>query len=1422
MSIFLRSAQILKNLRNVSSVLHLAVRPQRAVCHIKPSPIVLARCLSIQPTYQRYSQVLENDLDPLLQKLEYDGQRSGRVSINIFTKIHELVSTQTGISPSQALLLLRCCGSLLAEELPAVRTEMADNLWKTLERQEVSLDLSHYNALLRVYLENEHDFSPLDFLSRLEAKGLEPNRITYQRLVARFSQLGDIEGASKILEFMKEKNIPINEAVFNSLILGHARANDLPSAMDMLDVMRSSGLEPSVDTYAVLACAQAEKGDLDAIKSTVAKAKESRQALHDRNLLEVVYTLTVSGHKQFVPEVLSMIEKAYGYNVDCTTFVYRLVNAGCDAEARLVYATMESLADHHSQSSLNKGLFFVKHLILRDRPVSTVVGLCDDLSGNSPTMLIRVLETAVLQNANLAYPIMDALISRGEELRPHYFWPLLAQCSAKGDVEGLTAVLRNMKTREVPITIMTLVDYVLPCMLQRGATGVEGRISAVHLLGDAGVHGRDAVNAVVKYDIIQQDVKSAAEIVKRFGVSLAVQLRRPLLTAICSTGEYEDAAILVGQMMVTRRKYPDAHEEFKDVDAVAAAVEVNEPLEETQDVRDEDILGRFLLELAIRMTSFSASVDLVAFLEAVKKRGLSISHQKEAAIRHRLGPLVTPEVSALLDNLASGILRRVELDRSDQRGVWAFESIDDLQATLKKHMAENKDPKRILIRLLLAYARKQDIEKTEETYKTLQDKQVSLGIGSNVTVLDMYCAVGQSQKALDILTFIYSSNATGNIMPSKCLKLARLLADEGKVDEAVEVMNLFGKRQASETAAFDSQQVSEEADLDNGQGETTNIRNIERICDALLKPFADKGDLETVQRLTDAIIVNKLCFPSRRLLKSMVAAHLVKEDIDGAMELLTRYWKDYKVLPNMLNMLRAFIKKEDTDKLRQLVDMSTEAFGESNSLLDLGIAFIEEGRLNEAKRIFSTPGLRLSKHRLNSFCQVLCSYEKFDCLEALLKATASVLGVDMKLLYEQALEAYINAGNCDRALGLWTQMQDEDVVITDKFLYSLGNFLRDNGRDVPFALPSRPLPLPTVDTAPSVPRAANVAAADVSKRSRFELQRETEGAYPLLKEYRAIMMTSPVDEVMAFHAKLNDMPNTPLSFNDTTVLIERLLDDERLADAIDTAKKGKSLRRRRITEFPPLRRMLRMLADAGDMDALLDLMASFPLSERGALGSFICNAAGKSNRVEECFAFYDNILDEVDTSTPEGLRSCHFIYPAVGMLRMLNENESLLSKVEDLAEKYKAKGVLPGHATLWAYHFCKGNKEKADQLKQELKATNTLLPHIAACVLMSDTKDLTLAPRLLQEFKDNSDMLPSSAVAMLHSYWIKVHCMLQQPKQGLEVLNSYLERGTLRDLKRRTIATLSEACAQENIAFPYAIPTRIRNTKPESISSGLY
>lgn len=115
-------------------------------------------------------------LEKSLRRLDNDVRRIGRISRRDIEEILEEIRSNRSATSSQSLLVIRCCGNLVPEELPETRTQLVQEIWKTLNKLNIPMDVSHYNALLRVYLENEHNFSPAEFLAELQEKGVDPNR----------------------------------------------------------------------------------------------------------------------------------------------------------------------------------------------------------------------------------------------------------------------------------------------------------------------------------------------------------------------------------------------------------------------------------------------------------------------------------------------------------------------------------------------------------------------------------------------------------------------------------------------------------------------------------------------------------------------------------------------------------------------------------------------------------------------------------------------------------------------------------------------------------------------------------------------------------------------------------------------------------------------------------------------------------------------------------------------------------------------------------------------------------------------------------------------------------------------------------------------------------------------------------------------
>ncbi|KAF4016265.1 hypothetical protein G4228_008102 [Cervus hanglu yarkandensis] len=219
-----------------------------------------------------------NQFDWALMRLDNSVRRTGRIPKTLLQKVFDNTCHSGSPGGNQALLLLRSCGSLLPELKLSERTEFAHKIWDELQKLGTVYDVSHYNALLKVYLQNEHKFSPTDFLAKMEKANIQPNRVTYQRLIAAYCNMGDIEGA-----------------------------RDMENAENILTVMKEAGIEPGPDTYLALLNAYAEKGDIDHVKQTLEKVEKSDLYLMDRDLLQIILSFSKAGYPQYVPEILEKI-----------------------------------------------------------------------------------------------------------------------------------------------------------------------------------------------------------------------------------------------------------------------------------------------------------------------------------------------------------------------------------------------------------------------------------------------------------------------------------------------------------------------------------------------------------------------------------------------------------------------------------------------------------------------------------------------------------------------------------------------------------------------------------------------------------------------------------------------------------------------------------------------------------------------------------------------------------------------------------------------------------------------------------------------------------------------------------------------------------------------------------------------------------
>lgn len=86
----------------------------------------------------------------------------------------------------------------------------------------VQLDVSHYNALLNIYLNSENKCLPSDFLQVMANAKVKPNGETFRLIISKLCNQGKITEAKAAMELMRSEQIPINEDILSSFTHGYS------------------------------------------------------------------------------------------------------------------------------------------------------------------------------------------------------------------------------------------------------------------------------------------------------------------------------------------------------------------------------------------------------------------------------------------------------------------------------------------------------------------------------------------------------------------------------------------------------------------------------------------------------------------------------------------------------------------------------------------------------------------------------------------------------------------------------------------------------------------------------------------------------------------------------------------------------------------------------------------------------------------------------------------------------------------------------------------------------------------------------------------------------------------------------------------------------------------------------------------------
>ncbi|NXB76183.1 LPPRC protein, partial [Donacobius atricapilla] len=967
-----------RNIMNQVRFLTLAPQEEGSV---KEEPVSEVRT---RPTWQ---------FDWALNKVDNSVRKTGRVPKTLLLKIFQEVSKAGCPGSNQTLLLLQSCGAVLPEVLSPERTELAHMIWDKMKELGAVYDTSHYNALLKVYIQNEHKFSPTEFLARMEEANVPPNRVTYQRLIAAYCNEGDIEGASQILGFMKNKDLPITEAVFSSLVKGHARSGDMKSAENILSVMRMAGVEPGPDTYLSLLNVYAEKGDADSIKKTLDQVEKTEGYLMDRVLMQVIFSLAKAGFPQHIEAIRGRIRFERELIPDVMNLCLTLITHGFED---ISFSILKSLS-HLSREDMDQGSFFLQHCVNRDLPVSKLKQFCNELkeakmhSAPLPFILRCALETN--KSGNLAIDVMKMMKEEGLPLRPHYCWPLLVAYEKENNLKGIFEVLKLMHKLGVDLDAETYTDYVFK-----------------NFADTETAHAQLKENGCL------------FESVGFYVAKLRSEAVRGRLDRVLSISEYFSCCLIQFQILFVLACF------FWLQCTIILSYQITELL-----YKDErycltppgptEAVGYFLYHLIDSMSDSEVQAKeerLRQYFHQLKKMNVVIPTSHYSGICRLLDSSQVPE----LIKDARLLCQKKPLS-TDNIPESAKSDVSALEKKLEKRKAENQPITDVLKQLILALCEEENMQKALEVKAKYEPDMV---VGGYAALINLCCRHDNVEEAMNLKEKVFPRNSPVALDSGKYVALVEVLEKHGRLEDAINILT----------------EMKEKDVPISGRTVASFLR--------ILNAAATRGEVERVNRLHDTI-ANLGLVQTAALHAPLITVHLEKDDMAAALEALISCYKKYGKIIQLHSICCKLVEKGDADLLQKVSDFISREYGDMMALYDLFFAFLQTGKYKEAKKVIETPGLRAHSGRLQWFAKKCILGKQMEVLEQLVEVTRNLFECDRDEMYYHLLKLCEGNNDWRRAEAIWTKIQEENIVPRGRTLILLANIFEKNGQIVPFEVP---------------------------------------------------------------------------------------------------------------------------------------------------------------------------------------------------------------------------------------------------------------------------------------------------------------------------------------------------------------------------------
>jgi len=1059
------------------------------------------------------SNAWQEILDRKLHKLDMDVRRTGRAGLYDLENALSQVEKGMKCTANQALLLLRCCGSVLVDLSPDDRTKLLSETLSTFRQVEgLTFDVSHYNAMLKVHLENGNNVAASDFLQEMEEAQIVPNRVTFQHLIGLYCQGGNITGATTVLEHMKEEGMAINEAVFLSLLTGHCLKLDHESVNSTLGVMAASGLILGPETYAVAAATYGQAGDWVKVEEMLKKAEEAEVVLDDGDYLHIMVGCAKGGLKQQALEhLVPKLPKKAGFFQEMRNTLPQLIHSGATEVALELYlSTPDTFVGGRGNNDRSEQGAFLSAAFVR--------------SSCAPEEAIKVVEKMKEHGYTRA---MEHLIENAVKHGDEQFCESLGSYLKEKDLHPQ----KNMTPRETYMFLRRTVQTVQTSY--SGMPRVIARLQNFQTLGFSlpqGVLSNDIIPHMID---LEKELPSASvtKLARMFPGGKFSDLANGTLQYLFNEEKREECTAAVNYLLNginARFVYPPVFSQ-SIVRSYLATGSMDHLVTCLWYLSRESLFARNKEAVFKALTCLPAVIHRFEIEQNVESQYKTIL---DALIKSKVG--VPQEVGNQLVELEPGLKSLVE----ESIKVWEEGADYWTQEQEEKFLDERRQ---LHLRSAKSVPKQNQPEPGSLEFMEIgfnRSKSGELRKDLAAKLISAYSLNDQPDKALQ--TFNYAKEKAGFEMSAVEMdKVVNALIRAGRTEEALaRVQATVGTDERVFNNTFiqvvlSLAEAGEHEKVIKVLGETTpgtfvktsgsfQAMNIFYHYDRL-------GDDEKTSKIKEVLISSGWVEENdRRMQAQLINQLLEKGDLNAVVQECERSAREQKFIPNKMAVTKQLIEVENLELLQRVLDMSINLHGEELALYDLILSFLDLGRIPQAKKLIETPGLRYNQQKFEFMLKRFKQGQDLEALEALVRLTKNLHGCNRDFLYQELVTAFQD--DMPRVEEAWLEIQEEGLAPSDQLKIKIANALEAGGREVPFEVPETYVkretrttqPKPKQNEEPAPPKKESSPEPAKTKKEKPQTQKtppadkaETDRFMALIKSTKREDLASLREEIEA-------------------------------------------------------------------------------------------------------------------------------------------------------------------------------------------------------------------------------------------------------------------------------------------------------------------